>query len=754
MANIQNTRNNAIEVTYNPYKKEFSYRQWNTEREVFDELKEDNELYHYTKGSLHVKAYDIIKKINEIYNRKSRQNKLKEIEIYFSGTKEDEEYFRRVTEKYCHDVDSKLNVVRADTGFYSPNTAKEKINYIFKDAEKEIKSFIKENDQDLIKYNEIIKPTVPICVIGTYSAGKSSFINSLLGFELLPTAVKAETARIYEISINCENKVSKIRFWKNRKKEEFEFKDSEKKEAYELLQSFNSNKDKIISEKIEIELSLDSLFCDSPLDFKNHNYIIYDTPGSNSASNVEHLEILKNAMKDQTDGLLIMVATFDQIDMGDTNKLIDEAKKLAGTSMDMNNILVVLNKADGSGASDLKKTKSICQNSAIDKFNPAGYYHVSSAMGLGFKKGNSNWLDEKDTIPKVYRTNLIAFSDPACIDYTQLYKYDIMPQYEHDSYIAVAENGDEDKRVYYNSGLHCLETAIRDFADNSALLIKCENACKYLESAIEKCIDEIKEKEIEIDNKSDEIKQNLSKEYQELKNKLKEKCQKEINRYSKEFNKNVKKSRYLHNSLSILYNKDLKMRSETAICNMLNDYYQKDIKEYKNLLLKKTREFWRNAETKFKEDCIKIVKDTDNLTEKEKNSLSGYIMDIQLSSYKADELTIHAKIHKRFLFFKWINKEEIKEEYSHKFLKAINEINDDVIHSSQSNFQNMQNKIYQAVEQLASQYNPKIQNLIEEREKIEKELKDIKQSKCRMKDSSDTIKSLIEHKKWEEINNE
>ena len=130
MANIQNTRNNAIEVTYNPYKKEFSYRQWNTEREVFDELKEDNELYHYTKGSLHVKAYDIIKKINEIYNRKSRQNKLKEIEIYFSGTKEDEEYFRRVTEKYCHDVDSKLNVVRADTGFYSPNTAKEKINYI------------------------------------------------------------------------------------------------------------------------------------------------------------------------------------------------------------------------------------------------------------------------------------------------------------------------------------------------------------------------------------------------------------------------------------------------------------------------------------------------------------------------------------------------------------------------------------------------------------------------------------------------
>lgn len=129
-------------------------------------------------------------------------------------------------------------------------------------------------------------------------------------------------------------------------------------------------------------------------------------------------------------------------------------------------------------------------------------------------------------------------------------------------------------------------------------------------------------------------------------------------------------------------------------------------------------------------------------------------MDIQLSSYKADELTIHAKIHKRFLFFKWINKEEIKEEYSHKFLKAINEINDDVIHSSQSNFQNMQNKIYQAVEQLASQYNPKIQNLIEEREKIEKELKDIKQSKCRMKDSSDTIKSLIEHKKWEEINNE
>ena len=28
--------------------------------------------------------------------------------------------------------------------------------------------------------------TVPICVLGTYSAGKSTFINALIGQELLP----------------------------------------------------------------------------------------------------------------------------------------------------------------------------------------------------------------------------------------------------------------------------------------------------------------------------------------------------------------------------------------------------------------------------------------------------------------------------------------------------------------------------------------------------------------------------------------
>lgn len=137
MSNIQKSNVNAIKVTYNPYVKQFSYGVWNTEKRQFDELKVGNDLHdkdYYKSSSLHVKAFDIVNKINKMYNKNDRQHSILKTDILFSGTKEDEEYFRQVTEKYFHHVTPKLNVVPADTGFYSSNKVKEKIDCIFKNT--------------------------------------------------------------------------------------------------------------------------------------------------------------------------------------------------------------------------------------------------------------------------------------------------------------------------------------------------------------------------------------------------------------------------------------------------------------------------------------------------------------------------------------------------------------------------------------------------------------------------------------------
>ena len=44
----------------------------------------------------------------------------------------------------------------------------------------------KKIDEELKKFADASKDTIPICILGNYIAGKSTFINSLIGAEILP----------------------------------------------------------------------------------------------------------------------------------------------------------------------------------------------------------------------------------------------------------------------------------------------------------------------------------------------------------------------------------------------------------------------------------------------------------------------------------------------------------------------------------------------------------------------------------------
>ena len=45
-----------------------------------------------------------------------------------------------------------------------------------------------EINQIIAKFLDATKTEIPICVVGMYSTGKSAFINSLIGEEVLPRA--------------------------------------------------------------------------------------------------------------------------------------------------------------------------------------------------------------------------------------------------------------------------------------------------------------------------------------------------------------------------------------------------------------------------------------------------------------------------------------------------------------------------------------------------------------------------------------
>ena len=51
--------------------------------------------------------------------------------------------------------------------------------------------------RDLGKVSGALDDIIPICVFGNYSAGKPTFINALIGGEVLPSGGDPVTAKIY-----------------------------------------------------------------------------------------------------------------------------------------------------------------------------------------------------------------------------------------------------------------------------------------------------------------------------------------------------------------------------------------------------------------------------------------------------------------------------------------------------------------------------------------------------------------------------
>ncbi len=55
-----------------------------------------------------------------------------------------------------------------------------------------------------------------------------------------------------------------------------------------------------------------------------NNFVIFDTPGSNSASNAEHSKVLAEALEGFSNGIPVWISTYESIDSTDNGKLCDD----------------------------------------------------------------------------------------------------------------------------------------------------------------------------------------------------------------------------------------------------------------------------------------------------------------------------------------------------------------------------------------------------------------------------------------------
>lgn len=374
-----------------------------------------------------------------------------------------------------------------------------------------------EVEKDLNKVSDALDDIIPICVFGNYSAGKSTFINSLIGHEILPSGGDPVTAKIYKIELSDSDELARIRFkhWDDEIELIFEGKifrirkgksedemlcelarimeDNDEDDMFRLINralEFINGYEKIDLDSIEISdlIQVEVPFAkEGVLGRSRNKFVIFDTPGSNSNSNTDHSKVLADALQGFSNGIPVWVSQYETIDSNDNAKLCDDVLNIK--ALDNRFTMIVLNKADTSdlpekGFSE-KQIRNIREYNAVEKMYASGIYFVSSIMGLGAK--NNGRLADK-YYRKTYRSQQEMFSDPEDLDYITLYTYNLMPEQIKNEMVKYSKICTQSKTdlIYANSGLFCIEQEMEDFASKYSAYNKCQMVYMFLSEVIGK----------------------------------------------------------------------------------------------------------------------------------------------------------------------------------------------------------------------------------------------------------------------------
>lgn len=469
------------------------------------------------------------------------------LEIEFEGT--DDEY--RELLSVCEDERYAGKVSISKSSKYLEN-ARDILPDVI-DVFKELNPLVSESVADkskikreLDKFSDASNDVIPICVIGNYSSGKSTFINALIGYELLPCSDEPTTAKIYKISRSKQPDRAVIRFEYDGKSVRLRFgndfykpltdpadnelaqritteldgiaKESIPTKLMRVMELINTYANRVKAEAISDLIEIEAPFDEDGLWGKiQNNFVIFDTPGSNSASNVKHYEVLKKAMEDLSNGLPIFVSEYDSLDSTDNDKLYQDINNME--ELDNRFTMIIINKADAAslkkGGHSEEERERILSLAIPRNLYSGGIYFVSSIIGLG-AKNDENFLDDHDA--EIFEDQKHKYADPQSRFYKQLYRYNIMPEQIKRKYDSLAET--HKNRLYANSGLYSVEQAIETFASVYSSYNKCQQSKLFLGKVIQITSDEIKDTQQRRETHRQHTQENLDKEKQALIKKL------------------------------------------------------------------------------------------------------------------------------------------------------------------------------------------------------------------------------------------
>ena len=533
-----------IKIISNPYEKNISYEKYDDKVQCWKQITYDssrnsplvsNEL---TKKNFPHKAKKIVDSIIKSYRTGNSK-----VEIIFEGSKDE---FKEL-ESICS-MSDKVSLSLSDRYLENAKDVLKKIKYEFHQldncfADKSISEEKIKNQ--LEKFSDASSDVIPICIMGNYSCGKSAFINALIGREILPSAAAPYTAKVFKIknSETLDSAEIKLKYDENDILVSFNSLnytinqandnplvnelnkiDSNAPEkslegyVYEALKIINGFEKDVETKKLSDLVEVTFPFSEnSQLVKSGYKFVIFYTPGPNSASNKEHLCVLKNALEDLSNGLPIYVSKYDALDSEDNEKTISE-QILGLEELDSRYTMIIINQADSTLRYD-RDENAVLNQVVPKKLYSAGIYYVSSIFGLGAKKmeysKNVKYFDENATA--TYMDLFPRFSDESHPFYkqSQLYRFNIMPEQSKLRVVGISEKCSN--RVLANSGLLAVENEIITFAEKYSQYNKCHQARLFLEKAINLANSEILNTKKELEESEEQIEEELESNKQKLK---------------------------------------------------------------------------------------------------------------------------------------------------------------------------------------------------------------------------------------------
>ncbi|MBQ5475155.1 MAG: dynamin family protein, partial [Lachnospiraceae bacterium] len=352
-----------IKIKSNPYNREIAYLTMDDATGEWVDVKITDERSRLRETDSE-RAF-LPFKIKEIINIIIKEYYVgrEKIQLSFEGTQDEYAEVEVVCES--PEVRDKIELIRTNTILENARFIKGDIKEVFEQVNPIIANIMKEDNsvvKGLKKVSQALDDVIPLCVFGNYSAGKSTFINALIGVEILPSGGDPITAKIYEIRNSEFPDQAKITFDFHEEKieisiegEEFrvlkgnpevdilknikdEIENDGTHELYTMVRiamDILNNYEKRDKEQTEIGnvITLIVPFSKTGVIGNSSNkFVIFDTPGSNSNSNQDHAKVLAEAMDGFSNGIPLWVTQYDAHDTKDNAELCD--KVLAIDSLD------------------------------------------------------------------------------------------------------------------------------------------------------------------------------------------------------------------------------------------------------------------------------------------------------------------------------------------------------------------------------------------------------------------------------------